>query len=473
MAILTEKTTAYSKFSGNHAQCYATCCIILNAHCLLLMACIVSPLHHLLTPLRKKRMKQLLFSFLALCSCQLLLAQNSGQRIKENAKWKTENKVNEKVDKAIDDVMDGKLFKKKTKAAADTAKPKNNSATPTHAETGEQEKPSLKAYSKFDFVPGEKVLYYDNFDHVAVGDFPADYNTDASGEVMTVEGMAGKWLGLNANGSFLPERIGVLPENFTLEMNVGILGDPSNNMSGLGFNFNTDKNNLLKYRFISGSFVMLHPGGASASMSVSQAEGEDLTNEFKMPQWSVEGERFARVSMWRQKGRLRVYVNENKLMDIPRFFNSAKPYQLSFFRDFFNECNLLITDIKFAVGAPDTRNKLITEGKFSTTGILFDFQKATVKPESYGILKEIATALKENPTVKINIIGHTSNDGDANANLLLSKQRAAEVKETLMKEFGIDASRMQTDGKGGAEPVDKTGTAAGKANNRRVEFIKL
>ncbi|TAD89992.1 MAG: OmpA family protein [Bacteroidetes bacterium] len=330
------------------------------------------------------------------------------------------------------------------------------------------------AYSKFDFVSGEKVLYYDDFERVAVGDFPADFNTDASGEVMTVEGKPGKWLGMNANGSFLPEGIGVLPENFTLEMNVGILGNPSNNMSGLGFNFNTEKDNLLKYRFISGSFVMLHPGGSgSAYMSVSQAEGADMTNEFTMPQWSEEGERFARISLWRQKGRLRVYVNENKLMDIPRFFNVAKPYQLSFFRDFFNESNLLMSDIKFAVGAPDTRNKLITEGRFSTTGILFDFQKATVKPESYGVIKEIATALKENPTVKVNIIGHTSNDGDANANLLLSKQRAAAVKQVLISEFGIEASRMQTDGKGGAEPADKTGTAAGKANNRRVEFIKL
>jgi hypothetical protein len=290
---------------------------------------------------------------------------------------------------------------------------------------------------------------------------------------MTVDGKPGKWLSLTKNGSFLPESIGVLPENFTLEMNVGILGDPSNNMSGLGLNFNTEKENLLKYRFISGSFVMLHPGGASASISVSQASGDDMTNEFQMPQWSVDGQRFARVSMWRQKGRLRVYVNEVKLMDIPRFFSEAKPYQLSFFRDFFNDCNLLMADIKFAVGAPDTRNKLITEGKFSTTGILFDFQKATVKPESYGVIKEIATALKENPAVKINITGHTSNDGDANANLVLSKQRAAAVKQVLTKEFGIDATRMETDGKGGSEPVDKTGTPAGKANNRRVEFIKL
>lgn len=418
-----------------------------------------------------------LIGSLALCA-----QTGTTDRVKENAKWKTEQKVNEKVDRAIDDVLDGKLFKKKpNKEKEEITKPNVNGATTgsKDSEANPSDVPikqgpgSFKAYSKFDFVPGEKVLYYDDFERVDVGDFPADFNTDASGEIMTVEGKAGNWLSLTKNGSFVPESIGELPENFTLEMNVGILGDPSNNMSGLGFNFNTEKENLLKYHFISGSFVTLHPGGASASMSVSQADGSTMANEFKMPQWSVDDLRFARISVWRQKGRLRVYVNENKLMDIPRFFNIAQPYYLSFFRDFFYDCNLLMTDIKFAVGAPDTRNKLIAEGKFSTTGILFDFQKATVKPESYGVIKEIATALKENSTVKISIIGHTSNDGDANANLALSKQRAAAVKQVLTNEFGIDAARMETDGKGGVQPVDHSGTAAGKANNRRVEFIKL
>ena len=96
-------------------------------------------------------MKQLLFSLLALRSCQLLLAQNSGQRIKENAKWKTENKVNEKVDKAIDDVLDGKLFKKKNKTTADSAnkKPTTPNSNASNNEPAAQEKQPIKAYSKF------------------------------------------------------------------------------------------------------------------------------------------------------------------------------------------------------------------------------------------------------------------------------------------------------------------------------------
>jgi OmpA family len=63
-------------------------------------------------------------------------------------------------------------------------------------------------------------------------------------------------------------------------------------------------------------------------------------------------------------------------------------------------------------------------------------------------------------------------DGDDAGNLDLSKRGAASVKATLVNEFKIDAGRIETDGKGGTQPIDKNDTAAGKANNRRVEFIK-
>ena len=82
-------------------------------------------------------------------------------------------------------------------------------------------------------------------------------------------------------------------------------------------------------------------------------------------------------------------------------------------------------------------------------------------------------ALKENPDLKVKIIGHTDSDRDDKSNLDLSKQRALAVKNALINEFGIDGSRMETDGKGEVEPADKNSTAEGKANNRRVEFIKF
>jgi OOP family OmpA-OmpF porin len=122
---------------------------------------------------------------------------------------------------------------------------------------------------------------------------------------------------------------------------------------------------------------------------------------------------------------------------------------------------------------PTPETNLITEGKFVTHGILFDSGSDRIKAESYGALKDIANVLTENPTVKVKIIGHTDSDGEDANNLELSKKRAAAVKETLSKEFAIDPSRMETDGKGESQPADKNDTPVGKANNRRVEFVKL
>ena len=125
------------------------------------------------------------------------------------------------------------------------------------------------------------------------------------------------------------------------------------------------------------------------------------------------------------------------------------------------------------MGAPDTGNKLLTEGKWVTHGILFDVNSDRVKPESYGALKEISNVLAESKDVKVQIVGHTDSDGDEAQNLDLSKRRAAAVRNVLVNQFGIDGARLTTDGKGESQPIDKNDTAAGKANNRRVEFVKM
>ncbi len=96
---------------------------------------------------------------------------------------------------------------------------------------------------------------------------------------------------------------------------------------------------------------------------------------------------------------------------------------------------------------------------------------AEIKPESYGILKDIANNLKAASGVKIKIVGHTDSDGDDAANLELSKKRAESVKKSLVNDFGVDAGMLETDGKGESEPVSPNDTPQNKANNRRVEFV--
>jgi OOP family OmpA-OmpF porin len=177
-------------------------------------------------------------------------------------------------------------------------------------------------------------------------------------------------------------------------------------------------------------------------------------------------------SYWIQKQRMRIYMNEKKVIDAPRILPAGYKFNILRF-ELGGETKPYIANFRVAAGLPDTRNKLITEGKLVTYGIYFDVNSDKVKPESYGTLKDIAGVLNEVPDVKVKIFGHTDSDGDDAKNLDLSKRRAASVKAELAKSFGVNASRLETDGLGESKPVAPNDTPANKALNRRVEFIKL
>jgi outer membrane protein OmpA-like peptidoglycan-associated protein len=114
----------------------------------------------------------------------------------------------------------------------------------------------------------------------------------------------------------------------------------------------------------------------------------------------------------------------------------------------------------------------VTDGKFITHGILFDVNKSSIKPESMGALNEIVKIMKDHSDLNFEIDGHTDSDGNADANMKLSQQRADAVKAKLI-EMGIAESRLTTKGFGATKPIDKNDSAEGKANNRRVEFVKI
>jgi outer membrane protein OmpA-like peptidoglycan-associated protein len=213
-----------------------------------------------------------------------------------------------------------------------------------------------------------------------------------------------------------------------------------------------------------------------ASGTITRQDGTSAAaNQTSTPLLAVKNIRPVHVSIWRQRQRVRVYLNQEKVWDVPRALaTSAKLNSLLFFVPGSVDANneYYLANVRVATGAPDTRNKILTEGKWVSHGILFDVNSDRLKGESYGSLKEIANVLTENADVKVQIVGHTDSDGDEAANLDLSRRRAASVKTALSTQFGIDAGRLDTDGRGESQPVDKNDTPAGKANNRRVEFIK-
>lgn len=117
-------------------------------------------------------------------------------------------------------------------------------------------------------------------------------------------------------------------------------------------------------------------------------------------------------------------------------------------------------------------DKLITENKFTTHDILFDVNKSSIREESMSFITQLAEWLKKNPSINIEIDGHTDSDGDEAFNMKLSMERAEEVKKKLM-DAGIYMSRLTTRGYGSTRPLQSNNTPEGRANNRRVEFIKL
>ncbi|HMF69896.1 MAG TPA: OmpA family protein, partial [Flavitalea sp.] len=402
-----------------------------------------------------------------------------GNRVKQKVNQRVNQKTDEAIDKGLDKAEnagkdagktkdstinpDNNKSNKSNNSSNNSIADKNTNATNNPSTTADE--PAFQVYSKFDFIPGEKIIAYDDFSKDAIGDFPVTWNTNSSGEVVTFSSHPGHWLMVKKQGRFIPENIKDLPDNFTFEYDV-ICNDQFSFYSpalSLLFLSGNNSKGVFDYSFIplekrSGVKIGVHPTNGSSNGGIAYAENfEDGTgvikNQISTAQFnSVKGKTKLHVSVWRQKQRIRVYLNEEKVYDLPRAFPAGKTYNTVLF-EIWNEMHndndrYLIGNLKLSAGAPDTRSKLITEGKFVTRGILFDVNSDKIKPESYGALKDIAGVLSENASVKVKIVGHTDADGSDADNLTLSKRRAESVKNSLVKDFGIDASRLETDGKG-------------------------
>lgn len=332
---------------------------------------------------------------------------------------------------------------------------------------------TIEVYSKFDFVPGDKLLFYDDFSNDFVGDFPSKWNTNGTGEVVTInEGME-KWFEIKAgsNTFYIPD-VPNLPEEYTIEFDIMATGLDTKTTSSALFNVvltDDDKFKWGNYVRASLPFCQYHPIGiymrnkrGDINNTVTADIRKDVIDQ-------------PHISVAVNKERFRLWVNEKKYVDIPRIIPTDSPptnlkFELVYFVD--GKERFFIKNLKVAEGGLDLRRTLISEGKVSTNGILFDSGSANIQPQSMGIILQISQVLQQEAGMNLKIVGHTDADGSDESNMKLSKERAEAVKNALVNVYNIDGNRLSAEGKGESEPVGDNGTPDGKAQNRRVEFIK-
>jgi OmpA-OmpF porin, OOP family len=423
-------------------------------------------------------MKKIIFSgMMIILSASFLSAQELLSKIKNKVKNTVENRTVADIDKKVNKTID-EIEEKNTPPAAG-----NNPQTSAPAST---ESNQLASYTKYDFVPGDTVLYSEDFATEAIGELPVGWNTNGKAEVVTLNNFGGNWLKLGERSVFLSANKKEFTKNFTIEYDLIFQLENAGHYwprIGMGFlssgELAPDDNALVtqcnRYQASRIYYNAREDGGywnlyselkGGSYVTGSMVKTLALKNYFN---------KIVHISMQVQGKRLRMWMNGEKLYDLPAAIADQFPTNQIFF-----EMSPIsdpryayyVGNIKIATGLPDTRHKLIEEGKFTTTGILFDVNSATIKPESNGVLKEIADALTKYPDFKVKIIGHTDSDGSDASNLTLSQKRAAAVKDALTKDLGIDESRMITEGKGETVPVADNKTKEGKMQNRRVEFVK-
>ncbi|TLP74407.1 OmpA family protein [Maribacter sp. ACAM166] len=412
------------------------------------------------------------------------LGKAAERAAKRTVERRVENETSKKTDAALDSILEPGT-KNENKLPIPTGeenkgKPSSeeNSQVDNKAESINSSIPkSLAIYSKFDFVPGDKQLFFDDFSNDFVGDFPAKWNTNGGGELVNIEETNSKWLKIlpGYNTSYIPDVID-LPEEFTFEFDVitdGLNQKTSSTahlqiMVGDNNTFDKPKNyGFIEYplcQFIARDIII--ENNINGKREIRSGVAGDIRQTVLEPH---------HISVAVNKQRFRFWINEGKFVDVPRLLPSnitMRAIKLSISGTDINEENLYISNFKVKKGGLDLRQKLLADGKISTNGILFDSGSANIQPQSMGIILQISQVLKQESSMNLKIVGHTDADGEESANMTLSKNRAEAVKRTLVNVYGIDSNRLTSDGKGESVPVGDNGSLDGKAQNRRVEFIK-
>lgn len=405
------------------------------------------------------------------------------KKIKKKAEKTVERKLEDKTQKETEKAMDTILGNGQggggsqsggTSSGGGSSESGNSDAPPT------TEAAEISMYKKSDWVTGEDLILYDDFANDPVGDFPQLWNTNGSGELITLsDNPKQKWLKLYNDTWYeadLPEE---LPKDFTVEFDLRSynMNEKVSQTAGFYVYFGDGKKPLkIGSRWVY-SYLSPFPNWVKEQYvkSIDNEGAGELTNGHVKKDIRQAFKDGMHVAISVKGKRYRMYVNGEKFFDAPRAINDTQNFGAILFDTYGlgDDQAILISNLRVAEGLPEPREKLFKTGSYSTTAITFDVDSDQLKPEAYGILKQLADAIKAEKDKNILIAGHTDSDGSNEYNMDLSARRATAVKNALVTDFGVSASRLTTKGKGETEPVASNDTAMNKAKNRRTEFILL
>lgn len=393
-------------------------------------------------------------------SCLVVFTFDASSQI--NWKDKLNKKANKAVDKGLDDVEDeltGK--KKKTKYKKDK---QTDQQVPVTSEEGageeavsKEEKDALKAYSKYNFIPGDIVIFEDNLAGEENGEFPSKWDLKTGnveiaqyGEDLVINFPTSTWARIVP---LMAETGDYLPEKFTIEFDAYFSEFCTKYLISFWDMVNQEKVEFPDVSITPQDVFVVGYGSANI-----ETPGDAY------PFWQ-------RIAISFNIRSLKVYFGEQRTSNIPNI--KANPTGITISS---SQCHTgkqaMIKNIRIAKGSMKLYDRVITDGKFTTNGIRFDVGKATIRPESMGVINEIYKMMDAHPELKFSVEGHTDSDGDDLSNIELSNERAMAVANKLIA-MGIASDRFETKGFGESKPIDTNDTPEGKANNRRVEFIKL
>jgi len=339
---------------------------------------------------------------------------------------------------------------------------------------------SEQIYSKYDFIPGDKVIFFDDFSDTDVGEFPRKWTLKGPGagssnnavEVVKHQGRnflrsqpaatkedtqhySLQYVRLNRKGD--------LPEKFTVEFDAVLSYCPpgeKNSMTDYYLHLMNDE-----------TFRGLGGGAATGTVLVTPETGSSANTKTAIRKGDGKVHRIA-VSV--NGTFVKAYVDQDRVANDPDGISRPVQYIGVYMGPEGNWIcpNVMFTNFRVAEGGKDIQSALDTDGKIVTHGILFDTGSDRIRPESLPTLKGILALMEKDPALKFSIEGHTDNQGGAKVNSQLSERRAAAVKDWLAGK-GITADRLRTKGYGDSKPIDKNDSPEGRANNRRVEFLKI